>query len=114
MAALKDQQAERAARAAAAGDAYEPGEASPVAPSTDAPVFATHECRIEAQREAKSAAWEKVPFTKEMKDAGYTILCPQMAPIHFDLIKEVFRAAATTSSSCPRPTAAPSRRACAM
>ena len=26
-----------------------------------------------------------------MKDAGYTILCPQMAPIHFDLIKEVFR-----------------------
>ena len=27
-----------------------------------------------------------------MKDAGYTILCPQMAPIHFDLIKEVFRA----------------------
>ena len=92
MAALKDQQAERAARVAAAGDAYEPGEASPVAPSTDAPVFAAHECRIEAQREAKSAAWEKVPFTKEMKDAGYTILCPQMAPIHFDLIKEVFRA----------------------
>ena len=92
MAALKDQQAELAAQAAAAGDAYEPGEASPVAPSTDAPVFATHECRIEAQREAKSAAWEKVPFTKEMKEAGYTILCPQMAPIHFDLIKEVFRA----------------------
>ncbi len=28
----------------------------------------------------------KVFFTKEMKDQGYTILCPQMAPIHFELI----------------------------
>ena len=27
-----------------------------------------------------------------MNDAGYTILCPQMAPIHFDLVKEVLRA----------------------
>lgn len=25
-------------------------------------------------------------FTKEMKEKGYTILCPQMAPIHFELI----------------------------
>ncbi len=25
-------------------------------------------------------------FTKEMKENGYTILCPQMAPIHFELI----------------------------
>ena len=28
----------------------------------------------------------KVMFTKQMKDSGYTILCPQMAPIHFELI----------------------------
>ena len=93
MAALKDQEAERRAEAERAGAAYVQGEAAPVAPSTDAPVFATHKYKIEAQRPAQSAAWEKVPFTKEMKEAGYTILCPQMAPIHFDLIKEVFRAA---------------------
>ncbi len=26
-------------------------------------------------------------FTKNMKEDGYTILCPQMAPIHFDLLE---------------------------
>ncbi len=31
-------------------------------------------------------------FTQEMKDAGYPILCPQMAPIPFDHTNEVFRA----------------------
>ena len=91
MAALKDQEAERRAEAERAGAAYVQGVGAPVAPSTDAPVFATHKYKLEAQRSAQSAAWEKVPFTQEMKDAGYTILCPQMAPIHFDLIKEVFR-----------------------
>lgn len=92
MAALKDQEAERAAEAAAAGEAYEQGAAAPVAPSSDAPVFATHKYALEPQRTAASAAFPKVPFTEEMREAGYTILCPQMAPIHFDLIKEVFRA----------------------
>ena len=92
MAALKDQEAERAAEAAAAGEAYEQGAAAPVAPSSDAPVFATHKYALEPQRAAASAAFPKVPFTEEMREAGYTILCPQMAPIHFDLIKEVFRA----------------------
>lgn len=29
-------------------------------------------------------------FTKEMKDEGYTILAPSMAPIHFSIIKNVF------------------------
>lgn len=41
-------------------------------------------------RESKSAAFNKVRFTKEMKDKKYTILSPQMAPIHFDLVREVF------------------------
>ncbi|MCL1786817.1 MAG: acyl-CoA dehydratase activase-related protein, partial [Defluviitaleaceae bacterium] len=31
----------------------------------------------------------RVVFTKEMREK-HTILCPQMAPIHFDIIKEVF------------------------
>ena len=30
-------------------------------------------------------------FTKEMKDEGYTILIPQMAPIHFDLLETAVR-----------------------
>ncbi len=30
-------------------------------------------------------------FTKEMKENGYTILCPQMAPIHFELITSAGR-----------------------
>ncbi len=92
MAALKDQEAERAAESAAVGEAYEQGAAAPVAPSLDAPVFATRKHALEPQRVAASAAFPKVPFTEEMREAGYTILCPQMAPIHFDLIKEVFRA----------------------
>ena len=92
MAALKDQEAERAAEVAAAGEVYEQGAAAPVAPSSDACAFATHKYALEPQRAAASAAFPKVPFTEEMREAGYTILCPQMAPIHFDLIKEVFRA----------------------
>ena len=41
---------------------------------------------------AESTAFPKVQFTKEMKEAGYTILCPQMAPIHFDLLLPIFNA----------------------
>lgn len=93
MAALKDQEAERLAEATAAGEAYEQGDAAPVAPSTDAPAFASRKYTFEAQRESASTAWPKVSFTEQMRDEGYTILCPQMAPIHFDLVKEVFRGA---------------------
>ena len=33
----------------------------------------------------------KVEFTKKMKKEGYTILIPQMSPIHFDLLAPAFR-----------------------
>ncbi len=33
----------------------------------------------------------KVFFTKEMKQQGYTILCPQMAPIHFELLESAMQ-----------------------
>ena len=49
-------------RAAAAGEAYEQGDAAPVAPSTDAPAFASRKYTFEAQRESASTAWPKVPF----------------------------------------------------
>ncbi len=37
-----------------------------------------------------SSAYHRVMFTKEMKQ-DYTILCPQMSPIHFDLIEPAIR-----------------------
>ena len=42
------------------------------------------------QREGSTTEFPRAVFTQEMKDAGYTILCPQMAPIHFDLLVEIF------------------------
>ena len=37
-----------------------------------------------------SSAYSRVYFTKEMKK-NYTLLCPQMSPIHFDLIEPAVR-----------------------
>ncbi|WP_246599500.1 2-hydroxyacyl-CoA dehydratase [Gordonibacter massiliensis (ex Traore et al. 2017)] len=42
------------------------------------------------QREGASSEFPRAVFTQQMKDEGYTILCPQMAPIHFDLLVEIF------------------------
>ena len=33
----------------------------------------------------------RVEYTKEMNDSGYTILCPQMAPIHFEILEEAVK-----------------------
>ncbi len=38
------------------------------------------------QRKVESAAFKRVEFTEEMRK-NYTILCPQMSPIHFDLLE---------------------------
>jgi predicted CoA-substrate-specific enzyme activase len=37
-------------------------------------------------RNVESAAFERVEFTPEMRE-NYTILCPQMSPIHFELLE---------------------------
>lgn len=42
-------------------------------------------------RTINSSATTKVPFTEEMRK-DYTILCPQMSPIHFEVIEAAFRA----------------------
>ena len=34
---------------------------------------------------------KRIPFTKEMKEQGYTILIPQMIPIHFELIESAVK-----------------------
>ena len=44
------------------------------------------------QRTIRPSSIEKVPFTKEMRKT-HTILCPQMSPVHFELLEPAFRAA---------------------
>ena len=40
------------------------------------------------ERKVVSSAYHREYFTKEMKKSDYTILSPQMSPIHFNLVKE--------------------------
>ncbi len=42
------------------------------------------------ERKVVSGAYNRVLFTKEMKKT-YTILCPQMSPIHFELLEPAMR-----------------------
>ena len=43
------------------------------------------------ERSIVPSSIEKVPFTREMR-RNYTILCPQMSPIHFNVIEAAFNA----------------------
>ena len=49
--------------------------------------------RTPVYRSAKGSDFKKVRYTKEMQAEGYTILAPQMAPIHFDLVEPLLRGA---------------------
>lgn len=42
------------------------------------------------KRQIKPSNYERVIYTKEMQEEGYTIICPQMSPIHFDLLLPAF------------------------
>ena len=42
-------------------------------------------------RTIRSSAIEKVAFTEEMRQ-NYTIICPQMSPIHFEILQPAFNA----------------------
>ncbi len=44
------------------------------------------------QREGASTEFDRPQFTEQMKEEGYTILAPQMAPIHFELLVPIFHA----------------------
>ena len=52
--------------------------------------------RVREQKQAKRrivpSAMERTVFTEEMRE-NYTILCPQMSPIHFELLEPAFRSA---------------------
>lgn len=41
--------------------------------------------------ETKPMEYTRVEYTKKMKRDGYTILAPQMCPIHFDILEPVFK-----------------------
>ena len=41
--------------------------------------------------EAHDAAYHRTVYTKQMQREGWTILAPQMSPIHFNLLQPVFR-----------------------
>ncbi|MGN1095418.1 MAG: acyl-CoA dehydratase activase-related protein, partial [Eubacteriales bacterium] len=47
------------------------------------------EQKIKAQ--PKPVEYHRSEFTKQMFDEGYTILAPQMSPIHFDILEPVFK-----------------------
>ena len=38
----------------------------------------------------QSAAYRRAVFTKKMRSEGWTLLAPQMSPIHFDILEPVF------------------------
>ena len=38
----------------------------------------------------QSAAYHRMRFTTKMRDEGWTLLAPQMSPIHFDVLEPVF------------------------
>ena len=48
---------------------------------------ASHNIKAKPQ----SMDYTHATFTKQMYDEGYTLLCPDMSPIHFDLLEPIFR-----------------------
>ncbi len=47
--------------------------------------------KMHKQRTLHPSSIEKVTFTEEMRK-NYTIICPQMSPIHFEIVEPAFRA----------------------
>ncbi|MBQ8010831.1 MAG: 2-hydroxyacyl-CoA dehydratase [Oscillospiraceae bacterium] len=45
----------------------------------------------EEQKRQSVMPFQRAEFTKAMRDAEYTILAPQMSPIHFDILESVFK-----------------------
>ncbi len=58
---------------------------------------------LDRPREFISRHWPR--FTKEMKEQNYTILAPQMSPIHFNLIEEAFKRSGYNLKVLPEATA---------
>ena len=92
LAALKDQADEEAERTATpascpACDIEISPDAIPDAFNEKAAPEAQERMR---QREGADTEFPRAVFTEEMKEQGYTILAPQMAPYHFELLVPIF------------------------
>ncbi|MCR4585071.1 MAG: 2-hydroxyacyl-CoA dehydratase [Lachnospiraceae bacterium] len=48
------------------------------------------------KRTINKTSYERVIFTEEMRDQGYTILAPQMSPLHFDMFAPALKACGYT------------------
>ena len=70
---------------------FEDSSLAPAPPETFAEKSAPEVAKRFKQREGSTTEFPRAVFTEEMKEAGYTILCPQMAPIHFELLVDIFR-----------------------
>ncbi len=46
---------------------------------------------------------ERVEYTRAMNKAGYTILIPSMAPIHFAMLRYIFRSSGYTTTPATPP-----------
>ncbi|MDR1358086.1 MAG: acyl-CoA dehydratase activase-related protein, partial [Coriobacteriales bacterium] len=87
LAALRDKQEEEFASSVTAGSA--PG----VHTDADAPAPpSTGTASLSRSNKARpvSTAIERPQYTEQMKAEGYTILAPQMAPIHFEMLGVLF------------------------
>ena len=54
-------------------------------------LMAAMETRRDAATGRRPAPYQRQVFSREMYEQGYTILAPNMSPIHFDLLTPVFR-----------------------
>ena len=92
MAALKEERAQLE-RQTAAGTAVEvmPDEVRLADGSLEHARATDLSRRPPVYRAAKSAAFKKVRYTKKMQEEGYTILAPQMSPIHFEIVEALLR-----------------------
>ena len=43
------------------------------------------------ERKVESSAYNRVVYTEEMQKSGYTILCPQLSPIHFNIVQPALK-----------------------
>ncbi len=98
LAALKDQADREAEAAADAAAAARPCPAACIADiGVDALVPESFTQKADGvvaseleQRASVSTEFERAQFTEQMKEEGYTILAPQMAPYHFELLVPIF------------------------
>ena len=97
LAALRQQHAEEAAALAAAGAEAAGSQSAVAQESTPNNPTATcntctstyHPCKSVC-RAAQSTEFPRAEFTKQMKREGWTMLAPQMAPYHFELLVPIF------------------------